>query len=632
MSEQPSLSPQITASLVDVITARLTGDRRVRRRLPSYGRVHIDRQLPFLVVYRRPENADDPGTARLVTNEAAYLTAPGDRAQHTDVARLVRGIAAAMRERFGAFLVVEVWAMPEGASTADVLAAPSFRVTTLKSAHPASTVAALERELTRLRIRRLNASVTVEHARKVAPPGMSALLRVDDLRELNAALVGVAVGPIYRDGDTGEVFPDILRMLRRELSRAYLRTFYEFARSETLFSPPHYHSLGRRAMVKAVWDVDSAFAEIEESFDFLLACTPVNALQAWRGFRRGKFEKAPVLHYRPQPVNPDLLKRRLWSITLERLEDPTIEALFRDKRDELDIQLTMLANLNTPRFHYGSMQLYGELGDSLIDAANALLSTISPRSRDDTSGGTLDAASFAERAEAEIAAYRAAFPALSAAVTTRDDIGGLMVSQGNVLIGRELNIAASRADALIQHEIGTHVLTYHNGRAQPFRQLYGGLAGYEELQEGLAVLAEYLVGGLSKPRLRLLAGRVIAAQSVIDGASFIDTFRLLKDTHRFPRYTAFTIAMRVHRGGGLTKDAVYLRGLVRLLAYLAKGGGLEPLFVGKIAEKHIPVIQELQRRGVLRPVPLRPRYLSLPGAAQRMMSVRGGLTVHDLIE
>ena len=81
-----------------------------------------------------------------------------------------------------------------------------------------------------------------------------------------------------------------------------------------------------------------------------------------------------------------------------------------------------------------------------------------------------------------------------------------MVSNGNLLIGRKAKIPASRVDALVQHEVGTHLLTYFNGRAQPFQMLYTGLAGYEEMQEGIAVLSEYLVDGLSVPRLRLLAG------------------------------------------------------------------------------------------------------------------------------
>ncbi len=149
-----------------------------------------------------------------------------------------------------------------------------------------------------------------------------------------------------------------------------------------------------------------------------------------------------------------------------------------------------------------------------------------------------------------------------------------MVSRGNLLVSSESRIPASRVEALIQHEVGTHVLTYHNGRAQPLRQLYTGLAGYDALQEGLAVLAEYLVGGLSRPRLRLLAARVVAAAHMIDGATFVETFRELDRTHGFSQRTAFVVTMRTYRGGGLTKDAVYLRGLRQILDYLGNGGRL----------------------------------------------------------
>jgi uncharacterized protein (TIGR02421 family) len=180
--------------------------------------------------------------------------------------------------------------------------------------------------------------------------------------------------------------------------------------------------------------------------------------------------------------------------------------------------------------------------------------------------------------------------------------------------------------------VGTHVLTYFNGKAQPFQQLYTGLAGYEELQEGLAVLAEYLVGGLSKSRLRLLAGRVIAARCLVDGASFVDTFRVLTKSYRFKQHTAFVITARIYRGGGLTKDAVYLRGLVGVLKYIGRGGTLEPLYVGKIAANHIPIIQELQLRQVLRPVPLYPRYLQNPETAEKLQRLKQGVSPLELVE
>jgi uncharacterized protein (TIGR02421 family) len=207
-----------------------------------------------------------------------------------------------------------------------------------------------------------------------------------------------------------------------------------------------------------------------------------------------------------------------------------------------------------------------------------------------------------------------------------------MVSRGSVLVGDETRIPVSRVDALLQHEVGTHVLTYVNGRAQPFQQLYTGLAGYDELQEGLAVLAEYLVGGLSRPRMRTLAARVVAVRRMLEGASFVEVFRELDRDYDFEEKAAFTAVMRVYRGGGFTKDAVYLRGLVRLMDYLKRGGEFEPLFIGKIHAKHIPFVDELTWRKVLVPPPVRPHYMARETTSQRLDRLRNGLSVRDLIE
>jgi uncharacterized protein (TIGR02421 family) len=199
-------------------------------------------------------------------------------------------------------------------------------------------------------------------------------------------------------------------------------------------------------------------------------------------------------------------------------------------------------------------------------------------------------------------------------------------------VGASSRIPKRRVEALIQHEIGTHVVTHANGRAQPFRQLQVGLPDYEELQEGLGVLAEYLVGGLTRPRLRLLAARVLAVERMLEGATFEEVFHELDREYFFEQRTAFTIAMRVFRGGGLTKDIVYLRGLDELLTYLGRGGDIEPLLIGKLSPNHIGMIKELQWRKVLCDAPLRPRYLDDPKAIERLEKVRKGRSVLDLID
>jgi uncharacterized protein (TIGR02421 family) len=385
-------------------------------------------------------------------------------------------------------------------------------------------------------------------------------------------------------------------------------------------------------MVKTVWDVDRRLAAVSSSFDFLYQVTPVNTEEAWRAFRRGKFVKAPAFIYRPSTIDPGLMKRALYEIHTERIEDPTLLHLFLDKQIELDRQLTMLHDLGTKRFLYGSLQLHGDVSPSLVNEAREILDHSPRRSSANSKGRPLTAAEFAERARSEIARYAVKRPEFKGSVQVSDEMySGLMVSRGRLLIGRETQIPSLRADALLQHEVGTHLLTYFNGRAQPFRMLSSGLPGYEELQEGLAVLSEYLVGGLSAERLRVLAARVLSARALIDGASFGEVFRLLTETYGFSQRTAYTITMRVFRGGGLLKDAVYLRGLRRILKYLADDGDFDILFIGKIAQGQVGVIEELLLRRILKPPPLNPHYLEAPSVRSRLEALRGGRTVLDLL-
>ena len=209
-------------------------------------------------------------------------------------------------------------------------------------------------------------------------------------------------------------------------------------------------------MVKAVWEADRKLAKVSDAFDFLLQVTPVNAEAAWRLFRSRRFESAPVFHYRPLPVDPVLLKRQLFDIPLERVEDPAIHQLLREKQDELDRRITMLLDVNTERFVHGSIQLFGGVKDDLLRLAEEMLQLLPPRARDDTKGGHLSVAAFRKRAEAEIEHYRRQWPKVRTDVEERSDIDrGLMVSRGRLLIASGTRIPVSRVGALLAHEIGT---------------------------------------------------------------------------------------------------------------------------------------------------------------------------------
>src|SRR5690606_6986486 len=107
-------------------------------------------------------------------------------------------------------------------------------------------------------------------------------------------------------------------------------------------------------------------------------------------------------------------------------------------------------------------------------------------------------------------------------------------------------------------------------------------------------------------------------------------YRRLVDDFDFSSKQAFTITMRVLRGGGYVKDMIYLQGLRDLQSYLAKGHDLIPMFVGKIGLGHVPYIEELMRRGVVSPPRLIPRFLKEQSCRERLEACRS-LTVKDIL-
>jgi uncharacterized protein (TIGR02421 family) len=639
-SKQPSPKSD-AASLADEVMAVLGEDKRLRLDLPGGGRLQFDRRLPFLCVYRRRAGQVDVGTEQLVTSETAYLVVPEESRAATSALQLLRIIAEQLAGHFGGFLVIEVWSEPgaggkEPAALLDGEAErilPRFDIVTHQTHVPRGTVEALSKSLGNSPLPLGNSSVNISPRALVSPPELKPLVRLSDLKRWNAHLLGLAIRPVYRDETTGRVFPAVLRSVRRSLNSAMKQAFFTFSRNRTSVRPSHYYALGRRSVVKSVLDIDRQLAEVDRSFDLLLQATPINAESAWREFRRGKFEKPPGFFYRPLPIDPVLLKRQLYSIPVERIEDPTLSYLFRQKQDELDRQITLLGDVDTPRFLPESLQIYGGVSDALLKQAEDLLDRVPTRSGEEAIGGQLSATDFAKRAQQELGFYQEKCPGFTASVAVREDMyAGMMVSGDQLLIGGRTRVPRRRVEALLQHEIGTHLITRYNGHVQPFQQLEVGLAGYDGLQEGLAVLAEYLVGGLSRFRMRVVAARVVAARQMLDGSSFIDTFRMLDRSFEFSQRTAYTITMRVYRGGGLTKDAVYLRGLLQILRYLREGGDLEPLFIGKVAAAHLPLIAELAMRGIIKPPALRPRYLESPDAQQKINRLRGGMTVLELLQ
>ena len=370
---------------------------------------------------------------------------------------------------------------------------------------------------------------------------------------------------------------------------------------------------------KEIEIIDSTLVQTAAELDFLLAVTPLNSADAFTDFERSGFSEEPVFEHRPASMDRAATIEALNELPVDDIQDPTVRTLFNGKRAELISQIQMIEAIGTEHFRDLSVEVYGGVDDELLEAAEGLLSEMPRHSPTEP---RVTPTEMAHRAQDELARYCDSHPELSCEVQIRDDVVDLMVSRGNFFIGSSSLFRSERVEPLIQHEIGTHVVTFHNGSRQPYLILCAGLAGYEETQEGLALLAEHFVDGLDTERMRVLAARVVAVRRMLDDESFVDIFRELRDRLGFTEHTAWGITARVVRAGGFTKDAIYLRGLKDVIEYLRKGGSFEPLLVGKIALEQVPAIEELLARGILVPGVLHPHWLQVPDIQIRLDRVR----------
>jgi uncharacterized protein (TIGR02421 family) len=625
-SKPPNEMQRSSDATVDDVIAAIDAGKPIRQDFDDGSRLHIDRPLPFLCVYIG--EGHDCAARDIASANASYLITP----QIDAMVPVIKAIGTAMIGRFSHFILLDVGELErDRLLSADAPYLPPFEIMVSATDQPAARSA-------------LSAFVTAVESVEVKyrSPRVKEVRSADEPHARLAALVAdfpvvtVRFAPIYRQPESDHVYPDLRRRTIANIFDAGLQAVAAFIEATHTLELPTHRALGRQAFVDAVTRADRSMDEIAESFDFLLAVTPINADAAWHEFRSGGFRRAPRFLYRPLTVQVGAGKRKLFSIAFDSFEDPVLFDLYREKQQELDLQLSMLSAREMPPFVELGRALYRPVEPNLLAAANDILAkteaTGGSQAGEGGSGGSADCHFVKRQAQAMIEDYRRRYSGFEATVDLRDDLpAGLMVSGDCLLISRSTRMARHRIEALLSHEIGVHLLTYVNGSAQGLRLFRSGLSGYEGVQEGLAVFAEYLAGGMTIGRLRLIAARVVACAAMLEGAAFQETFHVLVRDHGFTELGAFNLTLRLYRGGGLAKDAIYLRGLFEVLDHLGKGGSLDPFWMGKISASHFSVMQELNARGLLKAPQVRPAFLSHAGAKRRLERARHGLSPIELI-
>ncbi|MDF3068007.1 MAG: hypothetical protein K0R38_3608 [Polyangiaceae bacterium] len=147
------------------------------------------------------------------------------------------------------------------------------------------------------------------------------------------------------------------------------------------------------------------------------------------------------------------------------------------------------------------------------------------------------------------------------------------VADGVVRVRPGARLSVRVAERIALHEVEGHVRPRVSGTGLGGAFL-AGTARASEDEEGRAILLEERAGLLGSERRRELARRYLAVLSLREGGELWDTVDVLGRTGA-PAGAAIELACRVHRGGGLGRELVYLAGYARVASRFANEPRLE---------------------------------------------------------
>lgn len=346
-------------------------------------------------------------------------------------------------------------------------------------------------------------------------------------------------------------------------------------------------------------DIDSNINRLVKRIELLNYVNPQNIASEKKKFYSAKYHYEPQFKYPKMRFNGYKLHRLFYSQRLERIPDEEIRQLYEDIIYEYSGLIECIETIGQGRkFYFNSLKSFGTPTENDLENAKFIL--------------RLDASEFNEEllpmySAQEAQAYFEEFSKrydfrykikisnnLSAAAMVLNNLQTLVLRKSHKYSLNQLKV-------LTNHEIGVHMVTTFNAVEQPLKIFSNGMPNNTETQEGLAVYAEYMSGCLTLDRLRELAFRVIAVDSLNKGYDFSGTFHLLHSQYQINRDKAFAITLRVHRGGGFTKDHLYLKGLRNIYKYAKSNHDLNILLTGKVSLEYKSIIEKLLDLGLAVP-------------------------------
>lgn len=419
----------------------------------------------------------------------------------------------------------------------------------------------------------------------------------------NTLVLATEVKKIYCDEETGELFPQVVKTIKDQMKAAILNHANLFASKMTNWEHVKKNKLLATDLEKEILKVDRELYQLVKDFELLNYVNPINLEQEKKKFFASRCTENPEFVYRPIRVDAFDLNRKLHRLEVEKINDISIQGLYESVINAYVDKVDLLDSLGSSRFLYNSLRYFGEPHKQDLKNARFLLHLpdIPGEFKREPSLGIDDAVKvFKEHFDDY--GFKGKIEVSSQTVSD----AMVLNQKKKVVLKKGARFSPRELRFLAHHEIGVHMVTTMNSSLQPLKVFNIGMPVSTLTQEGLAVLSEYLSGNITMKRLRELGLRVLAIHMMVDGADFKKVYRTMVNEHRMDVHEAFYLTTRVFRGGGFTKDYLYLRGFRDVYNFWKEDHDLNPLLIGKTSLEFYPVIVEMMERGLLR----KPKYIT----------------------
>ena len=412
----------------------------------------------------------------------------------------------------------------------------------------------------------------------------------------NTLVLATEISKVYCDEETGEIYPQIIKNLQARFKKAILNNANLYVNDLTNWKHSDKNMLLDNSITQSIQKVDGQIFRLLKNFELLTYVNPINVKSEKERFFKSKFTVNPNFRYKPIKINTYELTKKLHAIDTTKLEDITIRHLYESVITGAIDKINLLASIGTNKFLYNSLRYFGR--PDKVDIRNAEYVLLLPEIKEENIKAVRFGVDQAKKIfEDSFADYgfkgkiRVDKKALST-VMVLNSTKTVVLKDGATFTQNELQYLA-------EHEIGVHMVTTMNAANNKLKVFGVGLPVNTKTGEGMAVLAEYLSGNFTMNRLRELALRVIAVDLMCNGADFKDCFNTIVKNYKMEVNKAYNLVTRVYRGGGFTKDYLYLNGFSKLLKFWHDDNDLTPLLVGKTSISFYNTIVEMIDRKLI---------------------------------